>query len=68
MREPNDLPVVGIPTDLSDEAAARLLEFLHELSAAIERHYYAQIRRHYAAADSPQRDLHPATPSTDPPF
>ncbi|MCC6663418.1 MAG: hypothetical protein IT375_06720 [Polyangiaceae bacterium] len=68
MQELDHLPVVGIPTDLSDEAAAQLLEFLHELSAAIERHYYAQLRRHYGAADSAERDLKPATPSTDPPF
>jgi len=68
MQEPNDLPLLRIPTDLSDEAAAQLLEFLHELTAVIERHYYAQLRRHYAAADSPQRDLNPATPSSDPPF
>lgn len=68
MREPTDLPVVGIPTDLSDEAAARLLEFLHELSAAIERHYYAQLRRHYDTTAIAERDLKPATPSTDPPF
>lgn len=68
MPEPNDLPVVGIPTDLSDEAAAQLLEFLHELSAAIERHYYAQLRRHYDTTTIAERDLNPATPATDPPF
>ena len=70
MLHPNDLPLVCLPTDLSDEAAAKLVEFLHELAEALERHYFAQIRRHYNAADIAARgadiDLRPA--SSDPPF
>jgi hypothetical protein len=70
MLQPNDLPLLCLPIDLSDEAAAKLVEFLHELTEALERHYYAQLRRHYSATDSAARnlelDLGPA--STAPPF
>jgi hypothetical protein len=74
MLQPNDLPLVCLPTDLSDEAAARLVEFLHELTEALERHYFAQLRRHYSATDihrldldlDPDLELGPA--SSDPAF
>jgi len=70
MLQPNDLPLLCLPTDLSDEAAAKLVEFLHELTEALERHYCAQLRRHYNTTDIVARnlelDLGPA--STDPPF
>src|SRR6202044_2438235 len=36
--EPNDLPIVCIPLELPDEAAAELLEFLAHLTETIERH------------------------------
>lgn len=69
MLQPNDLPLVCLPVDLSDEAAAKLVEFLHELTDAIERHYCAQLRRYYNANDiSSARDLDPAPLPTDPPF
>ena len=64
MLTPNDLPLVCLPVDLSDEAAAKLVEFLHELTEAIERHYGAQLKRYYSATDIAQHDLDP----TDPPF
>jgi len=71
MLQPNDLPLICLPTELSDQAAASLVEFLHELTEALERHYFAQLRRHYSATGSPQPDapdldLGPA--SSDPPF
>ena len=71
MLQPNDLPLMCLPVDLSDEAAARLVEFLQELTEALERHYFAQLRRYYSATDiprpdAPDLDLGPA--STDPPF
>ena len=47
MLKPNDLPLVCLPVDLSDKAAAAIVEFLHELSEAFERHYAAQLMRHY---------------------
>ncbi len=64
MLKPNDLPLLCLPIDRSDEAAAKLVEFLHELTAALERHYGAQLTRHYHATDIAQRDVDP----TDPPF
>jgi hypothetical protein len=64
MLKPNDLPLVCLPIDLSDEAAATLLEFLHELTETLERHYGAQLTRYYHATDIAQSDGDP----TDPPF
>ena len=34
------------PPELSDEAAAQMLDFLHELATAFENHYAFQLRRH----------------------
>ena len=66
MLKPNDLPLVCLPLDLSDEAAATLIEFLHELTETLERHYGAQLMRYYhdRPSDTAQRDVDP----TDPPF
>jgi hypothetical protein len=68
MLRPNDLPIVCLPIDLSDEAAAKLVAFLHELTAAIEHHYCAQLRRYYNPTDISQQDLDLARAPTDPPF
>ena len=62
MLKPNDLPLVCLPIDLSDEAAATLVEFLHELTETLERHYGAQLTRYYHATDIAQRDDDPAAP------
>lgn len=67
MLQPNDLPLVCLPTDLSGEAAAKLVEFLYELTEAIERHYFAHIHNHYHP-ETYQRDLDLQTPDSDPPF
>ena len=64
MLQPNDLPLLCLPIDLSDEAAAKLVEFLHELTDALERHYTAQLKRYYSSTDITQHDLN----LTDPPF
>ena len=37
--QPNDLPIVCLPLELSDEAAATLIDFLHDLTDALDRHY-----------------------------
>ena len=47
MLQPNDLPLVCLPLELPPEAAAEVVAFLHELADALERHYGAQIKRHY---------------------
>ena len=36
-----------LPDDLSDEAAAQLIECLYEIARVLENRYFAQIRRHY---------------------
>lgn len=64
MLKPSDLPIVCVPVDLTDEAAAQLIEFLHELTDVFERHYAAQLQRHYRAAERAARSSDP----TDPPF
>lgn len=67
--QPNDLPIVCLPLELSDEAAAGLIEFLQELTTALERHYYAQLRRydHRPGTDDSQSTGGP-DPDSDPPF
>ena len=35
-----------LPESLSDEAAFNLVEFLVQLTATLESHYFAQMRRH----------------------
>ena len=65
--QPNDLPLVCLPTELSGDAAAKLVEFLHELTDAIERHYFAQLHAYYHP-DPSHCDLHRGAPHNDPPF
>ena len=62
MLKPNDLPLVCLPLELSDEAAATLVEFLHELTEALERHYGPQLNRHYNHCSARDPD------NEDPPF
>ena len=67
--QPNDLPILCLPLDLSDEAAASLIEFLQELTTALHRHYYAQLRRHYQLPGADDRqDTGGPDPDIDPPF
>ena len=57
--------LVALPDELSDEAAAQLLECLYELARALENTYAEQIRRYYQAPDPRQGEL---WPQRDPPF
>ena len=68
--EPNDLPIVCIPLELPDEAAAELLEFLRNLTETLERHYFGQLHRLAQAQRAPSRDPdYPfERPASDPPF
>jgi len=50
---------------LPDEAAAALIELLHELTEALESQYAAQLHRHDHPRDRHQTDL---WDETDPPF
>ena len=58
-------PLIALPTELSDEAAATLLEWLYELAASLESHYAAQLHRHYRRGDARQ---HLLWPDDEPPF
>lgn len=64
MLHPNDLPIVCLPLELPPAAAAELVAFLHELADTLERHYGAQIKRHYDEIARTQR----ADGSDDDPF
>ena len=57
--QPNDLPIIVLPLELSDHAAAALLAFLYDLTEALERHYAGQLLRR-------QHTHHSASPSPDP--
>lgn len=41
------IPRIEIPAHLSDENAAQILEFLHEVTRAFESRYFDQIGRYY---------------------
>jgi hypothetical protein len=66
--QPNDLPLVCLPLDLPDAAAAKLVEFLYELTEALERHYGAQLKRYYHPSAIAQHKLDRPPESIDPPF
>jgi hypothetical protein len=68
MLQPNDLPLVCLPLDLPDSAAAELIEFLHQLTATLERHYAGQLHRYYSAADERDCERPPSSTSTDETF
>ena len=66
--EPNDLPIVCLPLELSGDAAEKLIDFLYQLTEALERHYGGLLinRAHQLA---PSCTPSPAsTPSDDTPF
>jgi hypothetical protein len=67
MRQPNDLPLVCVPTELSGAAAAKLVEFLYEIIEALDRHYDSQMRDYHNPGVC-QRDLDFVSPPTEPPF
>lgn len=58
---PDPPPLVALPTTLSPEAAAAILELLHETARVIENHYAAELQRHH-------RHQHELWPEHDPPF
>lgn len=64
--KPNDMPLVCLPLDLCDDNAATLLEFLYDLTEALERHYEGQLLRRAHRRPAPPLDQSDA--SDDPPF
>ena len=65
--QPNDLPIVCLPMDLSDDGAAKLIDFLRELTEALERHYAGQLLR-YAHRYKPQATPDPHDNPDERPF
>ena len=58
-----------LPLDLSDESAAILIDFLHNLAEALKRYYAGQLLRHQQSTrQSRSEDLSDAPADTDPPF
>ena len=66
--EPNDLPIVCLPLELSDEAAAALLDFLYAITSALERHYAGQLLRYEHEHRKPSQPPSTNDAPTDPPF
>jgi len=65
--KPNDTPLVCLPLGLCDDDAATLLQFLYDLTEALERHYTGELMRRNqqqrgSAEESPFAD------TKDPPF
>jgi hypothetical protein len=57
-----------LPTELSDEAAAQLIDFLYELAEALERHYAGQLIRRDHEQHPVAQPSEPELPLRDPPF
>jgi len=51
-----DLPLMLVPTDLSDETVVAIIDLLNELIRTLERQYTGQILR-YDRTNSTQPDL-----------
>ena len=66
--EPNDLPIVCMPLELSGDAAQKLIDFLYPLTEALERHYGGLLinRVHQLEPSCPPPS--PSPPSDDTPF
>jgi len=58
-------PLVALPTELSDEAAAHFLDFLYETLRAFENAYAEQIARYHQTPGPRQCEL---WTEPDPPF
>ncbi|MFQ5938089.1 MAG: hypothetical protein ACE5LB_16935 [Acidiferrobacterales bacterium] len=50
-------PPLELPGDLSDEAAAQLIECLYAFARYLENRYFDQLHRYYHADDPRQRAL-----------
>lgn len=50
----DDLPLMLVPTDLSDETIVAIIDLLNDLIEALERQYTGQILRYHR--DNPRQD------------
>ena len=58
-------PLIAVPLDLSDEAAAKWVDFLLQSAHQLENHYSEQLCRYHNRTDERQPDL---WADIDPPF
>jgi hypothetical protein len=65
--KPNDLPIVCLPLGLCDDDVATLLQFLHDLTETLERHYTREMRGRQSRWPAPTEDRSLPDPD-DPPF
>ena len=71
MNDPYLPPRIPIPDDLSDDAAASLVDFVQGVCAVLQRHYSNHIARHYARRNQELLDrMHQPCDTDDhgPPF
>ena len=61
MNEPGPALWLAKP-ELSDEAAAQVLDFLYELVTSFENAYYDQLQRYYASLDHTVHQQPPTVP------
>ncbi len=61
----HNAPLVPVPTELTDEAADQVLDFLYEFTRVFENYYAAQLYRLHHQLDERQTDLFE---DRDPPF
>ena len=54
-------PLINVPLDLSDEAAAKLIDFLLQIAHQLENHYSEHLYRYHNGSDERQLDLWPGT-------
>jgi hypothetical protein len=66
--QPNDLPIVCLPLDPSDDGAAKLIEFLYTLTEALETHYAGQLLRYAHRYEPPPTPDALQINTPDPPF
>ena len=66
--QPNDLPIVCLPLALSGDPGEKLIDFLYQITEALERHYSGLLinRVHQLAPSCPPPPASP--PSDDTPF
>jgi hypothetical protein len=65
LMEPNDLPIVVLPLELSDDSAANLIKFLNALTEALERHYAGELlRREHRRSNNHRHHIPPISSRT----
>lgn len=62
---PDEIPILVLPTDLDARAAVTLIECLHDAARLLENYYADQLQRHHHADDERQQLL---WPDDQPPF